>query len=140
MKLWIDTEFNDFLGDLISVAIVDEMGREFYCSLGCDNPTEWVAENVIPVIGIKPTRKNILQFRLECWLQQYDSIHVISDWPEDVRNFCQLMITGPGERINTPETTFEINRNINSDRSAIPHNALEDAKALKHHWMQLYGN
>ena len=130
MKLFIDTEFNEFRGKLISMAIVDEDGDYFYESLGCDNPGAWVAEHVMPIIDKQPISREEMQKRLWMFLSQYDAIHVIADWPEDIQHFCELLITGPGTRIDTPPLTMEVRRDLDC-ASLMPHNALEDARAIR---------
>ncbi|ODS67302.1 MAG: hypothetical protein ABS37_00370 [Acidovorax sp. SCN 65-108] len=130
MNIYIDTEFNDFGGELISLAMVDENGREFYAVLNCQNPTPWVAENVIPVLGQRFASLRMLQTRMEAWLAEYDSVHLIANWPEDIAHFCRALITGPGMRMDTPPLTLEVRRDLSSEASAIPHNALEDARAI----------
>lgn len=130
MNIYIDTEFNDFGGDLISLAMVDENGRDFYAVLNCQNPTLWVAENVIPVLGQRFASLRMLQTRMEAWLAEYDSVHLIANWPEDIAHFCRALITGPGMRMDTPPLTLEVRRDLSSEASAIPHNALEDARAI----------
>jgi hypothetical protein len=131
MKIWIDTEFNEFRGALISMALIDESGREFYRSVGCESPGAWVAANVMPIIGIEPVSMAALQADLQAWLSVYDDVHVIADWPEDIEHFCRALITGPGERINTPRLTMEVDRDINAS-SKLPHNALEDVRGIRH--------
>src|SRR6516225_11221915 len=128
MKLWIDTEFNEFRGDLISLALVDETGREFYEVLPCAKPGNWVAANVMPILNKPPISPGEMQRRLQNWLMWYDSVHVIADWPEDIEHFCRVLIAGPGLRINTPPLTMEVRRDL-SGQSQLPHNALADAKA-----------
>lgn len=64
------------------------------------------------------------------WLEPYDRIHVIADWPADFVHFCELLLTKPGFRIATPPLSMELVEGLQSE-SAIPHNALEDAKALR---------
>lgn len=130
MKIFIDCEFNDFQGELISMALVSEDGKEFYEWLGCDSPSPWVAENVIPKIGsIKPICIKQFQAKLQQYLNQFDQCHIIADWPEDITHFCKALITGPGWRVDTPPLTFEI---IRIDAvSKNPHNALADATALR---------
>lgn len=130
MNIYIDTEFNDFGGELISLAMVDENGREFYAVLNCERPTPWVAENVIPVLGQRFASLRMLQTRMEAWLAEYPSVHIVADWPEDIAHFCRALITGPGMRMDTPPLTLEVRRDLSSDASAIPHNALEDARAI----------
>jgi hypothetical protein len=48
VKLWIDTEFNEYRGALISLALVAEDGREWYGVRYCDDPGWWVGEHVMP--------------------------------------------------------------------------------------------
>lgn len=130
MNVYLDTEFNDFGGELISLAMVDETGREFYAVLGCQSPTPWVRHNVLPVLGQRPASLRMLQTRMEKWLADYTSVHVVADWPEDIAHFCRALITGPGMRLDTPPLTMEVRRDLDSGQSAVPHNALEDAKAI----------
>jgi len=130
MKIWIDCEFNEFKGELISMALIDEDGREFYLSVGCDKPGAWVAQHVMPIIGIKPVEMDVFQATLFLWLSRYKAIHVIADWPEDIAHFCSALIIGPGYRLDTPPLTMEIRRDLDAV-SAIPHNALEDVRAMR---------
>lgn len=65
MRLFLDTEFNEFLGPVISMALVPEVRSipPFYESSGCENPGPWVAEHVMPIIGMgrpatQPSWKN----------------------------------------------------------------------------------
>ena len=131
MKLWLDCEFNDFGGELISLAMVDERGDCFYAALPCPSPSPWVAANVMPVIGVDPMTRAEMQQALQAWLSRYDRIHIVADWPEDIAHYCRALITGPGQRIDTPPTTMEIRRDLSTIESAVPHNALADAKALR---------
>ncbi|OGA63063.1 MAG: hypothetical protein A2710_26560 [Burkholderiales bacterium RIFCSPHIGHO2_01_FULL_64_960] len=130
MNIYIDTEFNDFGGELISLAMVDENGRDFYAVLNCERPTPWVAENVISVLGRPYASLRMLQTRMEAWLAVYPRVHIVADWPEDIAHFCRALITGPGMRMDTPPLTLEVRRDLSSEASAIPHNALEDARAI----------
>lgn len=129
MNIWIDCEFNDFQGELISMALVDERGNEFYEALWCAEPSKWVANHVMPVLGICPVSKQKFQERLAAYLAKYPAIHIIADWPEDIAHFCESLITGPGYRLNTPPLTMEILR-VDSV-SELPHNALADARAFR---------
>lgn len=131
MNIYIDTEFNDFGGELISLAMVDENGRDFYAVLNCQTPTPWVAENVIPVLGQRFASLHMLQTRMEVWLAEYNSVHIVAGWPEDIAHFCRALITGPGMRMDTPPLTMEVRRDLGSADSATPHNALADAHAIR---------
>lgn len=130
MNLYIDTEFNEFCGALISMALVSECGREFYEVLHCAEPGQWVAEHVMPILGKSPVNTIFFKAKLKVFLGQFDSIHVISDWPEDIQHFCQALITGPGMRLDTPPLTLEIRRDLDAE-SALPHNALADARGIR---------
>lgn len=138
MKLWIDTEFNSHQGAFISIGLVDAEGRTFYEAVNCTEYIDvWVALNVIPVLNTKPISLSLLKTKLEVWLEPYTNVHLIADWPDDIRHFCDLLITGPGARINTPRLTMEIRRDLDNAKSAIPHNALEDALAIKAEYLRL---
>jgi hypothetical protein len=51
MHYFLDTEFNEFGGELISLALVNDGGdRELYVATDCAEPGEWVKENVLPII------------------------------------------------------------------------------------------
>lgn len=129
MKIYIDCEFNDYRGELISMALIDETGREWYEVLRCDDPSDWVYKNVMPLLDKAPIRLWAFQNELERWLEDYDSIHIVADWPEDLQHFCWALITGPGERIDTPPLTMEVVRI--ETLSDVPHNALADAHAIR---------
>lgn len=130
MNIYIVTEFNDFGGELISLGMVDETGRDFYAVLNCQDPSPWVAANVIPVLGQPYASLRMLQQRLQAWLSAYRTVHIVADWPEDIAHFCRALITGPGMRLDTPPLTMEVRRDLDSGASAVPHNALEDARAI----------
>ena len=130
MNLFLDCEFNGFNGDLISMALVAEDGREWYEVVPCRRPKAWVAEHVIPILGRRalPSRR-ALTMSLSTFLGQFDSIHVVAGWPEDLVHFCDALIAAPGYCINTPALTLQI---FDVDAtSAQPHNALADARALR---------
>lgn len=129
-RLFLDCEFNEFKGDLISMALVSEDGREWYEVVPCENPGNWVAQHVMPILG-KEALPSVaaLTASLFMFLRQFDAVHIVADWPEDIAHFCAVLITGPGYRIDTPPLTMEVLR-IDAD-SALPHNALADARGIR---------
>lgn len=131
MNIFIDTEFNSFGGELISLALVAEDGDEFYEVLPYQQLDihPWVDEHVIPVLNQEPIDPVIFQSRLQFWLSKYDNVHIIADWPEDIGHFCDALITGPGMRLDTPPLTMEVLR-IEAPSNQ-PHNALSDARGLR---------
>jgi hypothetical protein len=131
MRIFVDCEFNEFQGALISMALVAEDGREFYEVLPCANPGSWVAQHVMPILGKPPIDRAIFCILLQNYLMQFDAVHIVADWPEDISHFCQSLITGPGWRIDTPPLTMEVVR-VDA-ASELPHNALADARGIAAH-------
>lgn len=153
MDYYLDTEFNGFGGDLISLALVREDGRGLYTLYAQEPPyTDWVKQNVLPYLydfpaGVYPIEAkrstgSSIGARERCpttasCLQEFfkgdPSPHVISDWPDDIKYLCQELITGPGRMIEVPHITFEV---LRVDAwpfipEARQHNAYWDALALK---------
>lgn len=136
MKLFIDCEFNGYQGALISMALVPEMGEPFYHVLNTDGVKidPWVRENVMDRLiynhrGDYPISRTSFAGALQKYLSQWTEVTIVADWPDDIKYFCDSLITGPGVAINTPCLNFEIRRlDINSD---VPHNALSDAYAIR---------
>lgn len=112
------------------MALVAEDGREWYEVVPCAAPCEWVVQNVMPVLGKAPVENVAALTRSLFWfLRQFSEVHIVADWPEDIQHFCAALISGAGERINTPPITMEILR-IDSE-SEVPHNALWDARGIR---------
>ncbi|MFJ3685554.1 hypothetical protein [Pseudomonas sp. NPDC090208] len=130
MRIWLDTEFNGFGGELISIGMVDEHERPFYAVLECTAPTPWVAENVIPKLAFDSIDRPALQMAMRRYLCQFNEIEVIADWPEDLAHFCALLITAPGECMALPPLTMTL-CTYAPEPSEYPHNALHDARALR---------
>ena len=138
MNIFIDCEFNEFGGDLISMALVAEDGQEFYEVLNLENDEKygsWVFTNVVPWLNKDPITKELFRQKLWAFINRWNDVHIIADWPDDIRYFCASLITGPGMVINTPlKLTMQIDRELSTESSAILHNALEDARAIKRSW------
>lgn len=139
MKYFLDTEFNELGGDLISLALVSETGREMYLATECKAPKAWVEKYVMPIVtcdGAKPYMCDVSLFGpLSAWYLHSDPDPIIvADWPDDIRYFCQALITGPGEMADIPRLRFELARvdaYPTKLEGAIQHNALWDARALR---------
>lgn len=130
--LWIDCEFNEHehRDQLISMALVAETGQEWYEAIPCPNPGAWVAEHVLPIIGKELLRDRLaMSLSLRDFLARWTDVIIVADWPTDIALLCDLLITGPGQRIDTPEMRFELIRLDGA--SAQPHNALADARGLR---------
>lgn len=87
---------------------------------------------MIPHLNQLPQRDTFLRDELSVFLLQFDSVHIVSDWPGDIAHFCNFLEYRPGERIGPDSMTFEVRRDLpdTATTSRIPHNALEDARAL----------
>lgn len=130
MKIYIDCEFNEFKGKLISMALVAEDGAEFYEVLECKNSKPWVEQNVMPILNKDPVPHYIFKMKLFGFLHEFNQIHLIADWPEDIKHFCEQILTGPGTMLNIPNFTCEVRRDLSAVNSKLLHNALADATAL----------
>ena len=137
MKLFLDTEFNGFGGKLMSMALVPEYDRVsyWYCELEMtDQLDPWVRENVVPHMILIPSTRLEFQRKLSAYLLQFHEITIVADWPDDIRHFCESLITGPGERISIPTVIkFELDLNIEYE-SKVPHNALHDAIGIREYY------
>lgn len=139
MRIWIDTEFNGFEGELISLALVAESGEYLYVVRTAYEEMQvvpWVYDNVLPHLFKTPEgmyemvlSDGEIQQRVSQFLCSFSDVNIIADWPEDITHLCKLMITGPGWMIATPEKfSFTVDRAIEVE-SDVPHNALFDAIA-----------
>ncbi len=152
MRYFLDTEFNGFGGDLISLALVPEFGdQDFYVSLplpDADAIHPWVAQNVIPYLRFVPQGVDHQLNRvdaarhLEAYLAHDRDPLIIADWPDDLAHFCALLVTGQAEMIDLNGLRLELINGAGFSAAAnsrMPHNALYDAHALKDFYLNLYG-
>lgn len=130
--VFIDCEFNGYRGELISMALASQCGREFYMAM---MPTQiidpWVKENVIPVLNTEPCEQAEFTAALECYLNSFDAIQLFADWPEDIKYFFECLIVGPGQKMNTPPIAAHVRDWMHSRDSVLPHNALSDCRAIR---------
>lgn len=132
MNIFIDCEYNGPGGQLVSMALVDSEMDGFYVELEIHEPiVGWVKDNVVPLLNKKyQVSRKQFQEMLERYLSKYERVHLIADWPDDIKYFCESLITLPGERIDTPPLTMEIRRDLDAV-SKVPHHARWDAIAIK---------
>lgn len=136
MRYFLDTEFNGFCGELISIALVpeDTALAPFYEAIAIDEPTEWVRAHALPVLAAEPLSRDAVRDRFAAYLMNDPAPHLIADWPEDIALAARLLITGPGYMKPVRSIRFEL---VDPDiigpsvPSAVPHNALHDAAALR---------
>jgi hypothetical protein len=153
MKFTIDTEFNGFGGELLSLALVpwDDYYPSLYLRVpdhhhpGGEGLEPWVSKNVWPYIASAPVLADIAA--VPAWastITQYLSArggvpYIIADWPDDIRYFCQTVITGPGEmpaalaRLQFDMVRVDPYEAGSAPPGAVRHNAWWDAVALRDH-------
>ncbi len=139
MNLFIDGEWNSYKGALISFAIVGSDGREFYEELVMEDEVHpWVQQNVMPHLGQEKVTYEVFQSRLRQFLDGIpeDVVPcVISDWPEDVEQFCRALVVGPGEvSVYRPIGFMCAMGKFKHAKSAVPHHALWDARGNREAW------
>lgn len=146
MRYFLDTEYNGCGGALLSLALVPDDGDDLYLTFRSeDAPVEWVERHVIPYLDSVPEQLSCPRLSrkdgadaLERYLKHDDEPLIVADWPEDVAQFCNLMITGPGDMIDLRHVTFRVVPLSNFSTAAnsrVPHNALHDARALRDHML-----
>jgi len=142
MKYWIDAEFNSYGGQLISLGMVREDNESLY--LVYNRPMHihpWVKEHVMPYLDSVPDHISIHRIfpsnsakYIEKFMASDDNPIVITDWPDDISFFSELLLTGPGTMINIPRISFRMHRidaYPTKVEGAVQHNAWWDAVALK---------
>lgn len=154
MRYYLDCEFNGMGGELLSLALVREDGKALYLiakmypslALRMD---PWVKTNVLPImaLGIEIVRSPLVRYHTDLFVTEFaekiegllrddTDITIITDWPDDIKYFCELILTGPGTMIEVrPSIKFEMHR-VDAYPTTLPgaiqHNAYWDAMALRH--------
>jgi hypothetical protein len=148
MRYFLDTEYNGWGGALLSLALVAEDGEELYVTLDWDVPLEkWVERYVLPYLDTVPeSLKSPRMSRADAagtvahFLGRDPEPLIIADWPEDIAQFANLVVTGPGMMAEVPGLTFRympLSGFSTAATSKVPHNALHDARALRDHLLGL---
>lgn len=139
MKLFLDCEFTNFQGHLISMALVSENGDEFYevVNFSYIDCHPWVMDNVVPILNKDKIPYEEFQEKLAKFLRKFDEIEVIADWPEDFYHFTMALLTGPGNMMSIPKLSMHLERRLDYI-SSLPHNALNDAQAIKAGYLKKY--
>ncbi|MEO9743666.1 hypothetical protein [Parasphingorhabdus sp.] len=106
----------------------------FYEALVCESPTEWVAQNVLPVLQTNPVARKVLTDRICEYLDDGDDITLVADWPEDIAHAAALLSYKGKRHIFKQRIRFELIDGTGFDcskESEVPHNAYYDALALR---------
>ena len=143
MRYFLDTEFNGYGGELISLALVPEYGdQEYYAVLPISAaPHGWVQRNVLPYLASVPPGfvseelpRTAVARQVAHYLAADGDPVIVADWPEDIAHFCNLLVTGPGDIAPVGSLKFEFISSpgfSTAENSRVPHNALHDARALR---------
>ena len=144
LRYFLDTEYNGWGGALLSLALVPEHGEELYLTLDWDGALEpWVERNVVPYLDAVPD--SLVSPRMSRADAARTVAHylagdpeplIIADWPEDIAQLNMLIVTGPGIMAEVPSLSFRfvpLDGFSTAANSAVPHNALHDARALRDH-------
>jgi hypothetical protein len=148
LRYFLDTEYNGIGGALLSLALVPDDGDELYLTFQTDEPlVEWVQRNVVPYLDSVTEQLSCPRLprrdaadALERYLRHDEQPLIVADWPEDVAQFCNLLITGQGDMLELRHLTFKLVPMTNFSTAAnskVPHNALHDARALRDHFLEL---
>ena len=119
-------------------------GDELYLTFKADEPlVPWVERHVVPYLDTVPERlscprldRNDGAGALERYLRHDEEPLIVADWPEDIAQFCNLLVTGPGDMVELRRLSFlltPLNNFSTAANSKVPHNALHDARALRDH-------
>ncbi len=100
----------------MSLALVPDDGEELYLTLKSEEPLlEWVERHVVPYLDMVPDPlawprlgREEAADALERYLRHDEDAVIVADWPEDVAQFCNLMVTGPGDMIDVRYVTFRL--------------------------------
>lgn len=149
MRYYLDCEFNGYGGQLLSLALVPAatLKPALYIVVPSnamdEDPDPWVYKNVLPLMYKVPPAVKIWHAQpaefggiIEEYLAGDPTPQIIADWPDDIRYFCERVITGPGTMIRLPQVDFAVRR-VDAYPTTLPgavqHNAWWDAMALR--WM-----
>lgn len=148
MRYFLDTEFNGFGGELMSLALVPEYGdQDYYVVIPIEHAYHpWVEKHVVPYLeSVPPMLYNRLDrvaaaHDVAAYLANDRDAVIIADWPEDIALFCRLLLVSETELVDVKQMRFEFRRTpgfSTARNSKVPHNALHDARALRDHLVEI---
>lgn len=154
MFVFLDTEFTGLdqtRPDLVSIALVDEAGREFYAELPANHYAvqcnEWVHFNVLPLLwgGNHVQRVEDIRERLVAWITAIrDQAMIVTDcpdadftllkrllpeWPKNLEKYPTLFSAWSMGDDRQPALEELMTSYYTPDRPS--HHALHDANALR---------
>ena len=145
MRYFVDCEYNGFGGAILSLALVPEDGgEELYLTFDCADPIHpWVDQHVMPFIAqvpeplrLPPMGREAAARAIAMYFGHDPEPEIVADWPTDIELFCGLLSFAPGLMVPIPDLRFrllQLGAFSPAENSAIPHNALHDARAFRDH-------
>lgn len=162
--VFFDTEFSDLdaeTGELLSIGMVKMDGEELYLELEYEGePSDWVKENVIPLLNSKKVSEEEARNRIGSFLgdtypyllsyvNQFDAIfwyklfgartHPAAKIPIDFASILFTLGFNPGS-LSNDDFLDDLGVDVSKYQK---HNALDDTKLLKEVYMKFfkrYGN
>lgn len=148
---YLDTEFNSFEGDLMSIALApaDDTLPYFYRVVEGNwqksgELHEWVAFHVSPhlftyggetvAVPRETAARDLSRYLTEMFQRTGEVPTIVADWPTDFAHLLELFIIGPGKMVGVPDfnMAYRSLKGFNTaDHSKLPHNALADAEAMR---------
>ena len=119
LRYFLDTEFNGVGGTLLSLALVPDDGDDLYLTLQSEEPlVEWVERHVVPYLDTVPEQLSCPRLnRRGCGTARSNAIFamtneplILADWPEDIAQFCDLLVTGPGGMVELAQPYVPLRR------------------------------
>jgi hypothetical protein len=135
MIFFVDTEFNGFGGELISIALVprDQSKLSFYEEVILPERIHpWVKMNVIPLLDYR-NQVSREEARVSLWsyLRGFTEDNLfIADYPYDITLLTALLCDSNGNYSNA-RMSFLVRQPPREPEPIRPHNALSDAVALR---------
>ncbi len=133
-RIALDCEFNEYSGELRSIALVTETFQEIYFELEPTEPDKpWFSEHVAPLMSGKTTHRFLAGEGVGEFLSRFRKPVIFADWPCDFRHLCDLIVCGSGVKHESGDFTMAYMKlpGFNSaESSLLPHHALHDARAL----------
>ncbi len=140
MIYFLDCEFDSFGGRLLSIALVRQDGLPLSLVIWKEGETltPWVTTNVAPHFYADPHSREVeradVPNELAKFLRGDFQPVIVSDWPDDIRYFCECTMVAPGQMIALSDITFRMLK-VQSYPTTVPgavqHNAYWDAMALR---------
>lgn len=137
MRIYLDCEFNGFGGQLLSLALVAENGKEWYGVM--PEPSvwdEWVLMNVKPLLyysakgADKFDTRNDFRRSMHEFLMQFDNPTIVADWYADFIHFFSCFQGNDHSESIAYACKTELIL-LDNYESEYPHHALSDARAIK---------